>query len=329
VAETNGSPDPEENGGDAHPRISRLRAGARGAAEKAKPRRGVGDIAKDTIDEAKDTVSNGIPKPNKLARKLASRVIKMMVSRALESAARVVRAVVDETAEAGHQAVEKAGEKATEKRLPIQQSVDIAVPIRVAWDEWEALEMIPEGVHTVTDIERDGNELMGRTSRSTEWAAEILDEREQESFAWQSNEGSDCAGLITFHEISERLTRLELNLDVVPTSVGETAQLATHRADRKAEIDLRRFKARLELINPDSYPDEEPEEQESEGAESEDEQPTAEEPDAEAFDEEDEEPEAEEDAEPEDEFEEGEYSEEEYESVPDEDDELIEQEQAA
>ncbi len=67
-----------------------------------------------------------------------------------------------------------------------------------------ALEFLPEGVHTVVEIERDGDELFGRTSglRPTDWAAEILDEREQESFAWQSHEGSDCAGLATFHDLS-------------------------------------------------------------------------------------------------------------------------------
>jgi hypothetical protein len=115
--------------------------------------------------------------------------------------------------------------------------------------------------------------------RNEDWVAEILDEREQQSFAWQSQEGSDCAGLITFHKLSDRLTRIELNLDVVPTGVAETIQLATHRADAKAERDLRRFKARLELINPDLYePEEEPDaeaeaEPETEGEAGADEEP--------------------------------------------------------
>jgi len=209
-------------------------------------------------------VSDGIPKPNKFARKLAGKAAKRLLSKALESAAGVVRAAAERAAETTHEAAERTAEK----RLPIQRSIDIAVPIRVAWEEWQAFEFIPEGVDTVTDIERDGNTLVGQTTgmRPHEWSAEILDERDLESFAWQSHVGSDCAGLVTFHELSDRLTRIELNLDVVPASVGETLQLATHRADRKAELDLRRFKARLELINPDLYaqepepaPEDEPE----------------------------------------------------------------------
>src|SRR5947209_4999467 len=129
---------------------------------------------------------------------------------------------------------------------------------RVAWEEWMALECLPEGTHVVTDIDRDGDELVGRTDglRETDWAADVLDERDQQSFAWQSREGSDCAGLVTFHRLSDRLTRIELNLDVVPTTLGEAAQLATRIADRRAETELRKLKARLELINPDLYEDE-------------------------------------------------------------------------
>jgi uncharacterized membrane protein len=205
-----------------------------------------------------------MPKPNKLARRLAGKAIKTVAKRAasgtLEAGAAVIRAAADRAADTSHKAVETTAHK----RLPIQRHVDIAVPLAVAWEEWLELEAIPEGIHTVTDIERDGAELTGQTSgpRQTDWEAEILDEREQESFAWQSNEGSDCAGLLTFHALSERLTRVELNLDVVPTGVAETFQLATHLADRKADADLRRFKARLELISPDLYeeiapPDEE------------------------------------------------------------------------
>src|SRR5438445_818412 len=65
---------------------------------------------------------------------------------------------------------------------------------------------------------------------------------------------TDCAGLVTFHELAERLTRIELELDVVPTGLGEAAALALRLADRRAEADLRRFKARVEAIDPDDYP---------------------------------------------------------------------------
>jgi uncharacterized membrane protein len=114
---------------------------------------------------------------------------------------------------------------------------------------------LTEGLHRIEDVERDGDHLVGRTDgpRPADWEAEIVDERPQESFAWRSLQGSDCAGLATFHRLSERLTRIELDLDVLPTGPLETLALSLRLAHRRAEAELRRFKARVEFINPDVY----------------------------------------------------------------------------
>jgi uncharacterized membrane protein len=122
------------------------------------------------------------------------------------------------------------------------------------------LRFLPEGVDRVVEIEREDGELRGQLDgvAGGEWIAEVLDERERESFAWKSTEGSDCAGLVTFHSLSERLTRIELTLDVVPRHAKDSALLLTHIAGRRARGDLQRFKADLELVSPDVYADDEP-----------------------------------------------------------------------
>ena len=106
------------------------------------------------------------------------------------------------------------------RSLPIQCSVDIAVPLEVAFGEWMKLEFLPEGAHRVEQIKRRGNRMRGKIAgalaQHSAWRAEIREERPNESFAWRSLKGSDCLGLATFHRLSERLTRIELELDVVP-----------------------------------------------------------------------------------------------------------------
>jgi uncharacterized membrane protein len=140
-------------------------------------------------------------------------------------------------------------------RLPIQRSIDVAVPVDIAWEQWMELRHLPEGGRRLSDVERDGDVLVGRLEgiREREWSAEIIDERAGESFAWRSTEGSDSAGLVTFHELSERLTRIELDLDVRPEDVSEAALLILHLADRRVDSELRRFKADAEFLNPDIY----------------------------------------------------------------------------
>ena len=117
--------------------------------------------------------------------------------------ANAVKRAADRAAEASRNAYE-AG---TSKLVPIQLSIDVAVPIHVAWEEWRSYGCLPEGVHRIEDVERDGDSLVGHTAgpREVDWEAEIKDEREDESFAWLSVAGTDVAGLATFHSLGDQV----------------------------------------------------------------------------------------------------------------------------
>lgn len=220
--------------------------GARRVTNAAKPK--AAKAAQRVADAAKPS---GVPGPSRLGRAIASKALKAMARGAVLAGATAARAAAEKASHVGTNVVETA----LSRRLPIQVSIDVAVPLEVAWDEWMKFESITEGVHRIEDVERDGDYLYGRTAgtRSKKWEAEITDERLHESFAWRSVEGSDCAGLVTLHRLSDRLTRIELDLDVLPVNRTEAFALATHLAHHRAEAELRRFKARVEFINPDVY----------------------------------------------------------------------------
>lgn len=225
---------------------------------KSAPAKGAKNVSRAAKVTKAAASSAPAPTPKGLAKVAARKALKYAARKGAEASAAMLRRAVERVAEAGKGAVEAgkdAVESGTRRRPPIQFGVDVAVPIEVAWAEWLSYGSLPEGVHRVEDVERDGDTLLGRTAgpRPEDWEAEILDEREQESFAWRSIEGSDCAGLITFHRLSDRLTRIELDLDVLPTNPAEALALATRVADRRAATDLRKFKAHVEFINPDAY----------------------------------------------------------------------------
>lgn len=209
----------------------------------------------------------GLVSPGREVLKLTSRLVRRTVARRLD-APREALANLAERAAAPREALANLAERAAEngknggtplaqrlRSVPIQCSIDIAVPLEVAYDEWMKLEFLPEGVHTVRKIRRDGDRLKGQISsgRGQRWRAELREERPEESFAWRSLAGSDCLGLVTFHRLAERLTRLEVELDVIPSGPAQAFELLTHIADRRAESDLRRFKAELERISPEDY----------------------------------------------------------------------------
>ncbi|TMK23881.1 MAG: hypothetical protein E6G62_10095 [Actinobacteria bacterium] len=186
----------------------------------------------------------------KHASKAARHLAAVLARRALGVGARAVRSAVGRAGSTGTGVLLE-----RVRRLPIQRSIDVAVPIEIAWEQWMEFRHLPDGSHRLVDIERDGDRLRGELAgvSSRDWQAEVIDERENESFAWRSTEGSDSVGLLTFHELADRLTRLELDLDVRPVDLAEAASLTMRFADRRVEAELRRFKAHAELLSPDIY----------------------------------------------------------------------------
>ncbi len=190
--------------------------------------------------------------PGREVLKLTSRLVRRTLAERLPAPTEALAALAEHAGNGAHDGPALVGRL---RSVPIQLSIDIAVPLDLAYEEWMKLEFLPEGAHTVRDIRRNGDRLRGRLpGRRERWRAEVKEERRGESFAWRSTAGSDCLGLVTFHRLAERLTRLEVELDVIPQRPAETFELLTHIADRRAETDLRRFKAELERISPDDYP---------------------------------------------------------------------------
>ena len=219
------------------------------------------------------------------------------------------------------------------RRMPIQQSVDVAAPIDVVYDQFTQFEEFPKFMHRVEsvsqkdDVTVEFNEKVWGFRRR--WEAEIIEQRPDERIVWESVSGLQHVGVVTFHELAERLTRIELNIDIDPSGPMEKIARGARFAKRAARADLKRFKAYVEMeedetgawrgeiqdgdvvAEPDEYEDEredeepeaeyedEPEaeyedEDEPEAEEDEESEPAdEEEPEASADEEEDEEPEEE------------------------------------
>lgn len=202
------------------------------------------------------TITNGTATPSAKARagllKLSTRVAARQAAKHLHAPRELLAGLADR---AGNGDGVPLAQRL--RSVPIQCSIDIAVPLEVTYAEWTRLDFLPEGAHRIEEIRRRGDRLKGRIvgalAQHSDWRAEVREERPNESFAWRSLKGSDCLGLATFHRLAERLTRVEVELDVVPKRSAEAFELVVHVADRRAETDLRRFKARLERISPEDY----------------------------------------------------------------------------
>jgi uncharacterized membrane protein len=137
------------------------------------------------------------------------------------------------------------------RRLPIQESVDVAVPLETAYNQYTQFEDFPEFMHRVDRVEqKDDTHLMWHENIwgvRRQWEAEITDQRPNERIAWESTSGSPRQkGAVTFHRLSDRLTRVEVNLDQEPKGIFEKTSSGFRMTRRALKSDLMRFKAFVE-----------------------------------------------------------------------------------
>jgi uncharacterized membrane protein len=137
------------------------------------------------------------------------------------------------------------------RRMPIQQAVDVAVPLRTAYNQWTQFEEWPKFMHRLQGVSQEDECHVSFKTKiwgiSKEFNAEILEQRPDERIKWRVTEGITHTGVVTFHELSDRLTRIELTLDVDPGSLIEKAARGMRHVKRAVRADLHRFKAYIEM----------------------------------------------------------------------------------
>jgi hypothetical protein len=74
-----------------------------------------------------------------------------------------------------------------------------------------------------------------------------VQQRPDERIMWNVSKGVQHTGVVTFHELADRLTRIEVSLDVEPGSLIEKAARGMRHVKRAVRADLARFKAFIEM----------------------------------------------------------------------------------
>jgi uncharacterized membrane protein len=137
------------------------------------------------------------------------------------------------------------------RRMPIQQSVDVAVPISEAYKQWTDYEEWPKFMHRVDSVQQKDDSTISFSTKvwgiTKEFEAEILDKKRDERIEWHTEGGLAHSGVVTFHKLAPRLTRIEVSMDVKPDSLLEKAGRGMRFTKRAVRGDLHRFKAFVEM----------------------------------------------------------------------------------
>jgi uncharacterized membrane protein len=132
----------------------------------------------------------------------------------------------------------------------IIESIDVEVPVRVAYDQWTQFEEFPRFMEAVEKVEQLNDTTIRWTAETAgvkkTWTAKITEQTPDQRIAWTSIEGAKNAGVVTFHRLDDRKTRVTLQLDVEPDGPVESIGDALGFVQRQAKGDLERFKKFVE-----------------------------------------------------------------------------------
>jgi uncharacterized membrane protein len=132
----------------------------------------------------------------------------------------------------------------------IEESVEVAVPVRTAYNQWTQFEEFPRFMEGVERVDQIDDQLLHWVAevggRKREWDAKITEQTPDQRVAWYSTGDTKHAGVVTFHRIADDRTRVMLQMDFEPTDLVEKAGDALGIVRRRVKGDLSRFKEFIE-----------------------------------------------------------------------------------
>src|SRR5262249_52298887 len=107
----------------------------------------------------------------------------------------------------------------------IEQSIEVEVPVRTAYNQWTQFEEFPhfmEGVEEVRQL--DDTHLHWRANIGgveKQWDAEITEQTPDARIAWHNVTGATNAGVVTFHRLADNRSKIMVQMDYDPEGFVE------------------------------------------------------------------------------------------------------------
>jgi len=133
----------------------------------------------------------------------------------------------------------------------VEESIEVAVPVRTAYNQWTQFETFPEFMSGVERIEQRTDTLTHWVTKvdgvQREFDARITEQIPDERVAWTSVAGdARQAGVVTFHRLDADHTKVMLQMEFQPEGVTENVGDKLGFVKRQAKGDLERFKRFIE-----------------------------------------------------------------------------------
>ena len=135
----------------------------------------------------------------------------------------------------------------------VSESIDVAVPVRTAYNQWTQFEEYPRFMSDVKEVEQvDDAHLRWVTEigpAKEEWRAEIVEQVPDRLIEWRSQGAPDNRACVEFEEVGDGFTRVKLELRHDDHGVLDHADAMFHSDRRRAKHNLERFKEMIEAAH--------------------------------------------------------------------------------
>jgi len=132
----------------------------------------------------------------------------------------------------------------------IEQSIDVDVPVRAAYNQWTQFEEFPkfmEGIEEITQIDETTLHWKAKIAgQEREWDAKITEQTPDQRIAWSDEAGKTNAGVVTFHRIDDNKTRVMVQMDWEAEGLVEKVGEKLGFDERTLKGDLENFKEFIE-----------------------------------------------------------------------------------
>ena len=134
----------------------------------------------------------------------------------------------------------------------IEDSIEVQVPVAQAYNQWTQFDEFPkfmEGIQSVQQLDDTHVHWLAEIrGASRQWTSEIAEQQPDESIAWKTVDGEvKNDGVVTFEQVGDRLTRVNLQMNVEGESTAENvAGDLLGIVKGQVHGDLERFKQLIE-----------------------------------------------------------------------------------
>ncbi len=140
----------------------------------------------------------------------------------------------------------KSDEKAT-KSTNIIESIDVGVPIDVAYNQWTQFQDFSGFMKKVEDVDQENDTTLTFKAQvfwsHRTWQAKIIDQVPNDRIIWRSKgEKGHVDGAVTFHELAPNLTRILIVLEYYPQGLFERTGNLWRAQGRRARLELKHFR---------------------------------------------------------------------------------------